>query len=196
MGNSINILKNKLNCKQIYYNPCTKILDKKADIKINEKFLFNKNWTEKRDSKNTIPGFIDIASNATFEVDDFVVYSGTKICVAENAKLKLGTGYINHNSNIECFKEIVIGKNVVISENVSIRDSDNHTIVGNEGNESKPIIIEDHVWIGMNVTILKGVTIHKGAIVAAGAVVTKDVPANTIVAGVPAKVIKENIEFK
>ena len=54
-----------------------------------------------------------------------------------------------------------------------------------------PIIVEDNVWIGGSATILPGVTIGKNAIVAAGAVVTKDVPANTIVGGNPAKVIRK-----
>ena len=52
-----------------------------------------------------------------------------------------------------------------------------------------PIIGRD-VWLGANVTVLPGVTIGDGAIIAAGAVVTKDVPANAVAAGVPAKVIK------
>lgn len=55
---------------------------------------------------------------------------------------------------------------------------------------SKPIIIEDDVWIGMNSIILKGVTIGRGAVVGAGSVVTKDVPAWTVVAGNPAVVVK------
>ena len=53
-----------------------------------------------------------------------------------------------------------------------------------------PIHIGRHVWIGANATVLPGVTIGEGAIVAAGAVVTKDVPKNTMVGGVPARVIR------
>jgi acetyltransferase-like isoleucine patch superfamily enzyme len=55
---------------------------------------------------------------------------------------------------------------------------------------AKPIHIGKRVWLGANVTVLQGVTIGENAIVAAGAVVTKDVPANTIVGGVPAKILK------
>lgn len=56
---------------------------------------------------------------------------------------------------------------------------------------AKPVVIEDDVVIGANVVVLEGVTIGKGAIVAAGAIVTKDVEPNTLVAGTPAKVLKE-----
>ena len=57
--------------------------------------------------------------------------------------------------------------------------------------QSHPITIKDCAWIGANATILTGVTIGKNAVVAAGAVVTKDVPDNCLVGGVPAKVLKE-----
>lgn len=60
-----------------------------------------------------------------------------------------------------------------------------------EGVVMGPVRIEDHAWVGFNVIILKGVTIGEGAIVAAGSVVTKDVPAFTVVAGNPARVIRE-----
>ncbi|WP_232009810.1 DapH/DapD/GlmU-related protein [Actinomyces howellii] len=54
----------------------------------------------------------------------------------------------------------------------------------------QPITIADRVWMGANVTVLPGVTIGEGAVVAAGAVVTRDVPAFTVVGGVPAKPIR------
>ena len=55
----------------------------------------------------------------------------------------------------------------------------------------QPVVIEDEVLVGANAVILEGVTVGKGAVVAAGAVVTKDVPPYTVVAGVPARVIKQ-----
>ena len=58
---------------------------------------------------------------------------------------------------------------------------------------SAPIVLGKNVWIGSNATILQGVTIGDNAVVGAGAVVTKDVPANTVVGGVPAKFIKSTI---
>ncbi|RIY34528.1 DapH/DapD/GlmU-related protein [Psittacicella gerlachiana] len=60
--------------------------------------------------------------------------------------------------------------------------------------EIAPIVIKKNAWLGANVTVLPGVTIGENAVVAAGAVVTKDVPANTVVAGVPAKVLKQLLD--
>jgi maltose O-acetyltransferase len=57
--------------------------------------------------------------------------------------------------------------------------------------QTKPIRIEDGAWIGFGATILGGVTVGHGAVVAAGAVVTRDCPPNTVVAGVPARVMRE-----
>ena len=126
---------------------------------------------------------------------DFRVYAGSKITVNKGATLKLGKGYMNYNSSIGCFNRIEIGNNVAISERVQIRDSDNHQIVGKESEYTKPVVIKDNVWIELGATILKGVTIGEGAIIAAGAVVNKDVPPHTLVGGVPAKTIKENVRI-
>lgn len=63
-------------------------------------------------------------------------------------------------------------------------------------NLSKPIYIKDNVWIGTGATILKGVTVSEGAIIGADSLVTKDVPAHSIVAGNPAKVIRKNVLWK
>ncbi|MAO07771.1 MAG: acetyltransferase [Alteromonas sp.] len=84
----------------------------------------------------------------------------------------------------------------MIANAVSIRDTDHlfddiSLPMNQQGYRTRPVVIKDNVWIGHGVVITKGVTIEEGAIIAANAVVTKDVPKNTIVGGVPAKIIRE-----
>ena len=156
-------------------------------------FLLNSFFT--RPDPN--PGVLKMFNNSKIELEDsFIIHSGCDIRLRENAVLRLGSGYINNKVTIRCFKEISIGKNVAISENVTIWDTDAHVIVGKENEMTKPIKIGNHVWIGNNVTILKGVTIGDGAVIAAGAVVNKDIPANCLAAGVPAKVLKMDVLWK
>ena len=111
----------------------------------------------------------------------------------------------------DCGKNIHIGKNVFINMGCKFHDQGGifigdgaligHNVVLATLNHAKspqdrssmlpaPIHIGKNVWIGANATVLPGVTIGDGAIVAAGAVVTRDIPENTIVGGVPAKVIR------
>lgn len=115
---------------------------------------------------------------------------------------ELGEGLrVGHNSNIGaysyigCSGYIEIGDNVMMGPRVNLM-AENHNFdrtdmpMKEQGVTRSFIKIEDDVWLGVNSTVLAGVTISKGAIIAAGAVVTKDVPPYSIVAGVPAKVIK------
>ena len=126
----------------------------------------------------------------------FKIGAGSDIRIFKNAELNLGTGYFNANVQVVCKEKITIGNNVAIARDVIIRDTDAHDILNENHIKNKPVKIGDHVWIGTRAIIMKGVTIGEGAIVAAGAVVTKDVKPNSIVAGVPAKTIRENVEWK
>jgi acetyltransferase-like isoleucine patch superfamily enzyme len=126
---------------------------------------------------------------------DFSLHSGCRVVVSEGASLELGSGYVNSGSSILCYHAIKIGHDVMIAESVTIRDSDSHRILDGRHVPSKPIEIGDHVWIGTNAMILKGVTIGDGAIVAAGAVVTKDIPPRALAGGVPATIIRNDVEW-
>ena len=125
-------------------------------------------------------------------------FEAVKIECLPNAVVEIGDkSYINHDSEIRCRERITIGNNVSIAYNVLIQDSDYHTTYDDNGNpkpQTLPVVIEDNVWIGANVIILKGVTIGEGSIVVAGSVVTKSVPSYSLVGGNPARIIKQNIK--
>ena len=120
------------------------------------------------------------------------------IWVHRGANLIIGDCTINNNTYVECESSITIGNNVGFGRNVTIRDSDGHDHGDTFGDRQRcrPLVIEDSVWIGSYAMILRGIHIGESAIIAAGAVVTKDVPARCMVAGVPAKIIKENVYWK
>ena len=100
----------------------------------------------------------------------------------------------NHNLTILDIGEVHIGNHVMIGPHTLITTV-GHPLEWQRRRESvgtvSPVVIEDDVWIGGNVTVLPGVTIGRGAVVAAGAVVAEDVPPCTVVGGVPAKIIKK-----
>jgi len=176
------------------FGNCDYSIHKTAKININNGHLSINRFITKKDP---FIGNIEMYANSEMSVQsDFFIHSGCDVMVFNNAKLNLGSGYINRYCKIRCYSSITIGDNVAISENFSIWDSDAHAIEGKEHLMIQPIIIGNNVWIGTNVTVLKGVTIGDGAIIAAGSVVTKDVPANCMAAGVPAKVIKEHVKWK
>ena len=106
--------------------------------------------------------------------------------------------FIGNGSTLAAAREIRIGAHCLLSALVRIHDNDGHPL--DPGRrlrhepitiaEVAPVIIEDNVWIGAGATILKGVRIGRDAVIGTGAVVTSDVPAGTIVAGNPARVVK------
>jgi len=104
--------------------------------------------------------------------------------------LALGIGAIKSGVMSDCPNAISIGNGAAISEGITICDSASHPIDQNTS-LSDPIVIQDHVWIGLNSTILKGVRIRSGSVVAARVVVTRDVLDNTLVGGVPIRVLKD-----
>lgn len=93
---------------------------------------------------------------------------------------------------------VVVGSNVLLGANVTIVDTDFHTIKsrGRRHNDnpdeisSAPVIIDDNVFIGMNTLVLKGARIGKNSVIGAGSIVVGEIPANVIAAGNPARVIK------
>lgn len=101
--------------------------------------------------------------------------------------------YANHNCTILDSAKVSIGDNVMLGPGVTLATA-SHPLQPEERlldlGKALPITIENNVWIGMGAQILPGVTIGKDSVVAAGAVVAKDVPPATLVAGVPAKVIR------
>jgi acetyltransferase-like isoleucine patch superfamily enzyme len=106
---------------------------------------------------------------------------------------------INQQTGIVAQRRVEIGEHCHIARNVTIMDNDMHKhATGAEKPvlECKEVIIKDHVWIGINAMILKGVTIGEGAIVAPGSIVTKDVKERTLVGGIPARVIQENVVWE
>lgn len=145
---------------------------------------------------------INIGQNSHIQGELLIFSNGGEIIIGSNV-------YIGEGSRIRSAENIIIGNNVLISHNCNIIDTDSHEInyleraegfkklIKNghskeKGNiNTKAIHIEDYVWISYNVSILKGIKIGKGSIVAAGSVVTKNVPPFTLVAGNPAKIIKQ-----
>ena len=137
-------------------------------------------------------------------------YSGVSFALGERGSCKIGDFTLLNGALIMAEERVEIGSHCLISWNVGIADSDFHPIDAAQRRldaealapfykdrpprpplRTLPVIIHDNVWIGMSAVILKGVTIGENSVVAAGAVVSKSVPANVVVAGNPAVVVKQ-----
>lgn len=121
----------------------------------------------------------------------------------DNNLIEIGSGTTIEQARISCVgygnNKIIIGNDCMLSSGVRITNTDSHSIIDLSSNErinhEEDVIIGNHVWIGADVSVLKGVHIGDNSIIAAGAIVTKDVLSNSIYAGIPAKRIRENITW-
>ncbi len=138
------------------------------------------------------------------------VYTWTEFNIEPTGQVEAGDDSVLVGAVFMCAENIRIGQRVIISYNTTIADCDFHPhdpqlrkrdAVANapQGNRSerpnlitRPVVIDDDVQVGIGAIILKGVTIGKGAVIWAGAVVTKDVPAGSVVAGNPARIVERN----
>lgn len=153
------------------------------------------------------------------QVGVFYLDQGADMQVGPRAKVRFGHGlcilrdfsgyffgdveigndvFFNRGCYVAIHDKLTVGDNCLFGEMVSIHDQD-HVILADRGPLSPlssrgfvtaPISIGDNVWVGAKASILKGVNIGQNAVVAANAVVTHDVPANTVVGGIPAHVIR------
>jgi acetyltransferase-like isoleucine patch superfamily enzyme len=145
-------------------------------------------------------GRIDAAPGSRVQLGEHVrLGDGVFFETAGDGSIKLGRDVrINTGTLIASHVSITVGNDVLIGEYVSLRDAnhgtaDNGTPIRQQPHAARPIRIEDGAWIGRGCCVLGGVTIGAGAVVAANSVVTRDVPAMTIVGGVPAKPIRRRL---
>lgn len=151
-----------------------------------------------------------LSKKSGFYLGENAIVFGRLQCQKDGAQLHIGANFfLGAGSRIVSSDDVRIGNNVLISHNCYITDTDGHSLnaairrkdVPNRwagfkdwsAVESSPVKIENDVWIGPQVIVLKGVQIGEGAVVSAGSVVTKDIPSYSLVAGVPANIIR-NLE--
>lgn len=138
--------------------------------------------------------------NALIIDDDVRFYGPCQITMGGAATLHIGRDSsirgVEFNLKRSCIK---VGERCMFSHGITIRSHDSHRVVNPETGEilnpPEDIVIGNHVWIAKNASILKGVTVGKDSVVGLGAVVTRSCAPGSILAGIPAKVVKENISW-
>jgi len=140
--------------------------------------------------------------NNSLVISDKVTVRHTQIeILGDNCSIFIGENcIIGHDCYLSAKegKSLIIKEECMLSRNVKLMTSDGHYIYKNDEiiNYGLDITIENNVWLADNVTILKGVNIGSNSVIAINSTVTKNVPANSIAAGNPAKVVKEDVDWK
>ncbi len=184
-----------------------------SKIKIHNTSILSSDTSIRFDTVQEKRVYVEIGEKCLLSACNFIFES-------KNGFIKIGNNVNIGGANLISRSAIIIGNDVTMAWGITIYDHDSHSVYWSKrindnkkcyddylkynnkvlnkdwtNVNSKKIIIEDKVWIGFDVLILKGVTIGEGAVIAAKSVVTKDVPAWTLVAGNPAKFIKNlNLE--
>lgn len=115
---------------------------------------------------------------------EIVSHEGSHISIGEHT-------FINYGASITAYREVRIGRHCLLGHHLRIIDQNEYGLEQREIAPAAPVVIEDHVWIGAHVIILPGVRIGRNSAIGAGSVVTKDVPANCLVVGNPARVLRQ-----
>lgn len=137
------------------------------------------------------PAFRKCGKHVLFDPADHFNFENIEL--GDYVSIGKGATFLATESRIILGNKVLLGPNVTIiggNHNTSVVGKYMYDVLEKRPCDDQDVVIEEDVWIGANAIILKGVTIRRGAIVAAGALVNKDVPPYSIVAGVPARVIR------
>jgi acetyltransferase-like isoleucine patch superfamily enzyme len=134
-------------------------------------------------------GDIEFGQGVTLTGDivpiEFVCYKDARISIGDHT-------FINYGSSISAYKKVKIGRHCLLGHHTLIVDRNEHGVERRElAPPPAPVMIEDHVWIGSRVIILPGISIGHHSVIGAGSVVTRDIPANCLAVGNPARVVRQ-----
>jgi acetyltransferase-like isoleucine patch superfamily enzyme len=151
----------------------------------------------RRGGRVTLRGRARVLNEGTITLGDRVRLDSTlarlELVTTPTGHLEIGNNvFINYGTSIVAASRVRIGNDCLIGTHVMVMDCDFHRVDDKSWDTTgRPIVLEDRVWLANRSIVLKGVTVGHDAVVAAGAVVTRDVPPRTVVAGNPARIVRE-----
>jgi acetyltransferase-like isoleucine patch superfamily enzyme len=151
---------------------------------------------ERFGKRTLISGKVQFALDGKTVIGDEFLADGSLAAISirtrKGGALSIGDHvYLNYGVSIDAWHDVRIGNNVMLGPFVSIIDNDRHEVEPGTALQKGPVIIGNNVWLGRNVAVMPGASIGNGSVIGANSVVTKDIPANSFAAGVPARVVRE-----